>query len=174
MPHAGSDNASMLDAARRGASVCLALICAACATTRYETPPPVSPAAPYTQTMNDLAIYAMGLADTPYRYGGNTPDGGLDCSGFVDHVFLKVLGRRLPRTSREISRIGMNVERRDLRPGDLVFFNTRDEPYSHVGIYVGEGRFVHAPGSGKAISLAVMEQKYWRMRYDGARRIGGD
>ena len=125
----------------------------------------------YSETMNDLAIYAVSLADTPYKYGGNSPGDGLDCSGFVDYVFRKVLGKDLPRTSREISRIGERVERDQLLPGDLVFFNTRDEPYSHVGIYVGADRFVHAPGSGKAISLVSMRNQYWQTRYDGARRV---
>lgn len=152
----------------------LVLIGTACSTTYMGSSHTASSRAPYTDTMNDLAMYAMGLVDTPYKYGGNSPDDGLDCSGFVVHVFGKVTNKRLPRTSAQISRVGLKVDKRDLRPGDLVFFNTLNAPNSHVGIYVGEGRFVHAPGSGKAIALAVMDQKYWRTRYEGARRIARD
>ena len=121
--------------------------------------------------MNDLAIYAVSLADTPYRYGGNSPENGFDCSGFVRYVFQKSLEWRLPRTSLEISRVGEPLEIEQLRPGDLVFFNTQQQPYSHVGIYVGEDRFVHAPKSGKSIAIVNMRENYWRSRYDGARRI---
>jgi cell wall-associated NlpC family hydrolase len=84
---------------------------------------------------------------------------------------MKSLGMRLPRTSQEISRVGKSLKEDQLLPGDLVFFNTQKQPFSHVGIYVGEGRFVHAPKSGKAISIASMRENYWRSRYDGARRI---
>ena len=121
--------------------------------------------------MNDLAIYAISLAETPYRYGGNSPETGFDCSGFVHHVFMKSLGLNLPRTSQEISRVGEPLNENQLRPGDLVFFNTQRQPYSHVGIYVGDDRFVHAPKSGKAITIVSMRETYWRSRYDGARRI---
>lgn len=121
--------------------------------------------------MNDLAIYALSLAETPYRYGGSSPRNGFDCSGFVYYVFLKSLGLQLPRTSLEMSRMGESLNKDQLRPGDLVFFNTQRQPYSHVGIYVGENRFVHAPKSGKAIAIVNMREKYWQRRYDGARRI---
>ncbi len=121
--------------------------------------------------MNDLAIYALSLAETPYRYGGTSPENGFDCSGFVYHVFLKSLGLQLPRTSLEMSRAGESLKEDQLRPGDLVFFNTQHQAYSHVGIYVGENRFVHAPKSGKAIAIVNMKENYWRNRYDGARRI---
>lgn len=121
--------------------------------------------------MNDLAIYAMSLAETPYQYGGNSPETGFDCSGFVHHVFKKSLGLNLPRTSLEISRVGEPLKEDQLHPGDLVFFNTQKQPFSHVGIYLGENRFVHAPKSGKAIAIASMRESYWRSHYDGARRI---
>lgn len=121
--------------------------------------------------MNDLAIYAMSLAETPYRYGGSSPQNGFDCSGFVRYVFQKSLGWQLPRTSIEISQVGEPLAEDQLRPGDLVFFNTQRHPFSHVGIYLGENRFVHAPKTGKAISIANMRENYWRSRYNGARRI---
>lgn len=120
---------------------------------------------------NEVALYALSLADTPYRYGGNSSDSGFDCSGFVQHVYRNTLGIQLPRTSAEMSRMGEPLDDGQLRPGDLVFFNTRQRPFSHVGIYVGEQRFVHSPSSGKAIMVVSMREKYWRSRYDGARRV---
>jgi cell wall-associated NlpC family hydrolase len=120
---------------------------------------------------NEVALYALSLADTPYRYGGNSSESGFDCSGFVQYVYRNTLGIRLPRTSAEMSRAGEPLDASQLRPGDLVFFNTRQRPFSHVGIYVGEQRFVHSPSSGKAIMVVSMREKYWRSRYDGARRV---
>jgi cell wall-associated NlpC family hydrolase len=117
-------------------------------------------------------MYAISLADTGYLYGGNSPDKGFDCSGLVQYVFKESAHIRLPRTSLEMSRIGQQVEADDLRPGDLVFFNTLQQDFSHVGIYVGEDKFVHAPKTGKQIRLANMQEKYWNKRYNGARRIG--
>lgn len=122
-------------------------------------------------SMNEVALYAMSLADTPYRYGGNSVENGFDCSGFVQHVYLNTVGMRLPRTSGEMSRVGMNLEATQLRPGDLVFFNTRKKPFSHVGIYVGENRFVHSPSNGRSITVTSMSEDYWRNRYNGARRV---
>ena len=121
--------------------------------------------------MNDVALYALSLADTPYRYGGNSGVNGFDCSGFVQHVYLNTLGIKLPRTSTEMSSVGGALDASQLHPGDLVFFNTRQQPFSHVGIYVGEERFVHSPSNGKAIMVVNMREKYWRTRYNGARRI---
>jgi cell wall-associated NlpC family hydrolase len=123
--------------------------------------------------MNELVMYAMSLAETPYHFGGNSPDNGFDCSGFVDHVFSHSLGVSLPRTSHEISQVGSFIKREHLRPGDLVFYNTQHSSYSHVGIYVGENKFVHAPKSGSRIRVEKMNEKYWLNRYNGARRIRG-
>jgi cell wall-associated NlpC family hydrolase len=123
------------------------------------------------EKMNELVMYAVSLADTPYRFGGNSPDNGFDCSGFVDHVFHHSLGVTLPRTSHELSRIGTAVNKNHLRPGDLVFFNTQQSSYSHVGIYMGEDKFVHAPKSGSQIRVEKMNATYWLSRYNGARRI---
>ncbi len=124
--------------------------------------------------MNNLAIYAISLADTPYHYGGTNPDTGFDCSGFVRYVFEQTEGRTLPRTSQEMSKLGEELGQDELQPGDLVFFNTRRQPYSHVGIYVGEDRFVHSPKAGKAIEVVNMREQYWRKHYNGARRITTD
>jgi cell wall-associated NlpC family hydrolase len=141
------------------------LLCSACTSTPHREP------AGRNDAMNEVAIYAMSLADTPYQFGGNSLTSGFDCSGFVRHVFQQSLGRTLPRTSQEMSNTGEPLEAGQLRPGDLVFFNTQQQPFSHVGIYVGEERFVHSPSSGKAISIVNMREDYWRRRYNGARRI---
>jgi cell wall-associated NlpC family hydrolase len=121
--------------------------------------------------MNDLVMYAMSLAETPYQFGGNSSDSGFDCSGYVGHVFRHELNVSLPRTSREISRVGVPLSQSELRPGDLVFYNTLRQPFSHVGIYVGAGKFVHSPKSGDRIRVEQMQLNYWMTRFNGARRI---
>jgi cell wall-associated NlpC family hydrolase len=106
-------------------------------------------------------------------YGGETPEGGLDCSGLVRHVFQQVTGVTLPRTSKELARVGKPVARGDLKPGDLVFFNTRHFAFSHVGIYLGDDRFIHAPSRGSEVEIAELNNNYWRKHFDGARRLVG-
>jgi cell wall-associated NlpC family hydrolase len=121
--------------------------------------------------MNDLVMFAVSLADTPYRYGGSSADRGFDCSGFVGYVYRHELHISLPRTSREISRVGTPVGKGELHAGDLVFFNTQHASFSHVGIYVGDGKFVHSPRSGESVRTERLTMPYWQSRYDGARRI---
>lgn len=121
--------------------------------------------------MNDVAVYALSLSDTPYRYGGNTPESGFDCSGFVRHVYQHTLGLSLPRTSHEMSRVGEPQNASHLQPGDLVFYNTLHRAYSHVGIYIGEGKFVHSPRAGSSVRVENMNESYWLARYNGARRL---
>jgi cell wall-associated NlpC family hydrolase len=121
--------------------------------------------------LNDLALYALSLSGTPYKYGGTSPDVGFDCSGFVGHVFKHTLGKSLPRSSSEISQIGIKQRADNLQPGDLVFYNTLHKSYSHVGIYLGDGQFIHSPSSGKSVSIVNMNEPYWEQRYNGARRI---
>lgn len=156
---------------KRFLTLILLVLLNACGTPpRHETAS--LPAPPSDESrMNSLAIYAMSLSDTPYRYGGNDPENGFDCSGFVQFVFQNSVGLKLPRTSAEMSRIGIPLDISELRPGDLVFFNTRRSKFSHVGIFIGENRFVHSPKTGKAISIASLDDRYWRSRFDGARRI---
>lgn len=125
------------------------------------------------QSAQDLAIYALGLLGVDYHYGGNNPERGLDCSGLVRYVFQEVVGVTLPRTSREMARLGGHVAQGDLRAGDLVFFNTRSSPFSHVGIYLGDHRFIHAPHRGGEVEIVAMTQHYWQQRYEGARRLVG-
>lgn len=120
----------------------------------------------------DVVFTAMAFLDTPYRYGGNSAEQGFDCSGFTRHVFAQTLAVALPRRAEEqaAARALRGVERDALVPGDLVFFNTLQRAYSHVGIYVGDGRFIHAPRSGSAVRVEDMRSAYWAARFDGARR----
>lgn len=143
----------------------IALLFAACATA-----PPRQYAASDDQ-MNELVMYAVSLADTPYHYGGKSANSGFDCSGFVGHVYRHSLDVSLPRTSREISRVGKPISPSELSPGDLVFYNTQHASFSHVGIYIGDGKFVHSPKSGDMVRTEQMDMSYWKSRFDGARRI---
>lgn len=114
------------------------------------------------------ALLALGL---DYRYGGNSPETGFDCSGLVAHVFREAYGIRLPQNARAQSEYGVRVSLAELRAGDLVFYNTLNRPFSHVGIYLGEGRFVHAPKTGAQVRVEPIRGSYWMKRFDGARRI---
>jgi cell wall-associated NlpC family hydrolase len=120
---------------------------------------------------SELTLHAMGLIGIRYKYGGNAPESGLDCSGLVRYVFREVWGTQLPRTSEEISRVGQHIDKQDLQPGDLVFYNTLKRGFSHVGIYLGDNKFLHAPSSGGQVRVESMEVGYWKKRFDGARRI---
>lgn len=118
--------------------------------------------------MISRAVEALGVS---YKWGGNTPQEGLDCSGLVRHVFSDAIGRILPRRSIDLSREGKKVDRTSLQPGDLVFFDTLRRAYSHVGIYIGDNRFVHAPSRGKQVRVDSIDQQYWAQRFNGARRL---
>jgi NlpC/P60 family len=117
---------------------------------------------------------ALALRGVPYRNGGTTPQRGFDCSGFVGHVFRRAAGVELPRMTRDIAQVGQHVPRSELQAGDLVFFNTLGHTFSHVGIYISDGKFVHSPSSGKVVSVVDMNEKYWVQRYSGARRLLDD
>ena len=124
-----------------------------------------------TDRASDLAIRAMAMVGIRYKYGGNTPENGLDCSGLVRYVFKQAWGAELPRTSEEISRVGAKVDSKDLQPGDLVFYNTLRRGFSHVGIYLGDNKFIHSPSAGSSIRIESMDLSYWKKRFNGARRI---
>ena len=125
-----------------------------------------------TAAANTVLMRALGLVGTPYRYGGNSPQGGFDCSGLVQFVFRDSAGVRLPRSTRELAAIeAPEIERGDLRPGDLVFFHPGGGATSHIGIYVGEGRFVHAPSTGGTVRLDLLDSAYWRAAWAGGRRV---
>lgn len=114
------------------------------------------------------AVRQVGVA---YHYGGRSPETGFDCSGLVAHAFEEAWGLELPRTAQGLAKAGKPVRFKDLQPGDLVFYNTRNRRFSHVGIYIGEGRFVHAPRRGAKVRIESLEKRYWRSRFNGARRL---
>ena len=153
---------------RHWAIVCAVLLLAACGR---------SPVRPDTRTelqkatANEVLFRAISLVGTPYRYGGNTPQTGFDCSGLIGYIFRDVTGVSLPRSAEAISELAApKIGRAKLAPGDLVFF--RDgRTVSHIGIYVGEGRFVHAPNSGGTVRIDPLDGDYWRQHYDGAKRL---
>jgi cell wall-associated NlpC family hydrolase len=121
-----------------------------------------------TETLINNAMQLIGVR---YRWGGNTPQSGLDCSGFVRYVFNDTFGFLLPRKSAQMSKVGLQIRKDELQPGDLVFFNTMRHAFSHVGIYVGDNKFIHAPSKGKSIRVDDMTKVYWEKRYNGARRL---
>lgn len=121
---------------------------------------------------NAASEEALAAVGTPYQRGGDTPQRGFDCSGLVVYVYRNALGIALPHRVADLRSVGKAVRLRDLEPGDLVFYNTRRRAYSHVGIYVGDGRFVHAPRPGARVRVEEIGKKYWRARFNGARRIG--
>lgn len=136
--------------------------------TRHEWPV-VAPADPIKA--NAVLIRAISLVGTPYKWGGNTPEGGFDCSGLVGYVYRDMLDMRLPRTTSELIKLqGPRIQPGQLAGGDLVFFGSNGK-VSHVGIYVGEGRFVHAPSTGGTVRLDRLDGPWWRDHYSGARRL---
>lgn len=120
---------------------------------------------------SDLVLNAMGFLGVPYRRGGNSADTGFDCSGFVRAMYEQTVGLVLPRRANEQAAATQAIERKDLQPGDLVFFNTMRRAFSHVGIYVGEGKFIHSPKPGAQVRVEDMGVAYWAHRFDGARRV---
>ena len=124
-------------------------------------------------TASDITSYALSLIGVDYRFGGNTPDQGLDCSGLIRYVFQQATGLSLPRSAREQSRVGESISKDNLQPGDLVFFNTRRFQFSHVGLYIGDNRFIHAPSKGGAVQVVSLDNAYWQKAFNGARRIVG-
>ncbi|RQS32470.1 peptidoglycan endopeptidase [Burkholderia sp. Bp8992] len=119
----------------------------------------------------EISIQAMSLVGIPYRWGGNTPTSGFDCSGLVRYVIGRAADVNLPRTTADMSGRGVSVEPEEIAPGDLIFFNTTGRPHSHVGIYVGKLRFVNAPSTGGTVRLDYLTNPYWAKRFDGIRRV---
>ena len=118
----------------------------------------------------DLIMNAMSLIGLSYRFGGNSPTQGLDCSGFMQYIFKRSMGITLPRTSAEMATVGQQVDRANLKPGDMVFFGAGGR-VSHVGMYIGNDRFIHAPRTGRDIEITSMNGNYWKSRYITARRV---
>ena len=120
---------------------------------------------------SELVVTAMGFLGVPYRRGGNNADTGFDCSGFVKAMYAQAVGLVLPRRANEQAAATEKIDRRDLQPGDLVFFNTMKHAFSHVGIYVGDNKFNHSPRPGAQERVEDMGVAYWKARFDGARRV---
>ena len=145
------------------------VISAGCATS-----PPESPRAesePVGERRAEALLQALLSLGVDYRYGGKTPETGFDCSGLVAHVFREAYGIQLPHNARAQSEYGRRVGLSELRAGDLVFYNTLGRPFSHVGIYLGDGRFLHAPKTGAQVRVESIGAGYWMKRFDGARRL---
>ncbi|WP_144373790.1 C40 family peptidase [Vogesella urethralis] len=136
-----------------------------------EQEPPAVEAGGSSDLVGALLLQAMSLTGIAYRFGGNSPATGFDCSGLIRYVFLKAVGMNLPRTAAEQARQGRSVARNELKAGDIVFFDTRGFRYSHSGIYLGNGKFIHAPRTGKNIGISDMTLPYWVKRFNGARRV---
>jgi cell wall-associated NlpC family hydrolase len=132
---------------------------------------PVPPAPAPRAERSEALLQALLTLGVDYRYGGNSPATGFDCSGLVAHVYQQAWGIRLPRDTKAQSQAGVPVSLAELQAGDLVFYNTQKRPYSHVGIYLGDGRFVHAPKTGAQVRVESVKSAYWTQRFNGARRI---
>ena len=118
---------------------------------------------------NEVALYALALIDTGYRFGGKNPEAGLDCSGMVSYVYGRATRLKVAGSAADIARLARPIERDALRPGDLVFFNTTNRSFSHVGIYVGDARFVHAPSTNGRVRIDRLNDRYYAQRFESAR-----
>jgi cell wall-associated NlpC family hydrolase len=125
------------------------------------------------QSARDITDSALELIGVRYKFGGQSPERGMDCSGFVRYVFEQVTGVTLPRSARDQAKVGESVDLDELKPGDLVFFNTRKHAYSHVGIYLGDNTFIHSPNKKGSVRVTSIDGRYWKHRFDGARRLLG-
>jgi len=135
------------------------------------TAPVERPAVPIRAERSEALLQALLAIGVDYRYGGKSPASGFDCSGLVAHVFQEAWGVRLPPSTAGQSHAGVPVSLAELQAGDLLFYDTLQRPYSHVGIYLGEGKFVHAPKTGTQVRIESLQSSYWVKRFNGARRI---
>ena len=124
-----------------------------------------------SEKASELVLTALGFLGVPYKWGGNDAETGFDCSGFVRKIYELTAGLMLPRRSDEQAAATQAIDRSELEPGDLVFFNTMRRAFSHVGIYMGEGKFIHAPRKGSVVRVEDMDGGYWSARFNGARRV---
>jgi cell wall-associated NlpC family hydrolase len=124
-----------------------------------------------SERTGDLVGTAIGFLGIPYLRGGNSAETGFDCSGFVRAIYKETIGLVLPRSADQQANATQKIDRSELKPGDLVFFNTMKRTFSHVGIYLGEGKFIHSPRSGSSVRIEDMRIPYWNVRFDGARRV---
>ncbi|WP_020183748.1 C40 family peptidase [Methylotenera sp. 1P/1] len=155
-------------------NICLAddLIKAAShASMAEETPEAVNTTPTWSDKAQEVLMQALSLTGIQYKYGGKSPETGFDCSGFVRYVFSQATKITLPPTARAISQMGKTVKKDELQPGDLVFFNTLKTAFSHVGIYMGDNKFIHSPSAGGSVRVESMDSAYWNKRFNGAQRI---
>ena len=124
-----------------------------------------------TERASELVVNAMGFLGVPYRRGGNSIETGFDCSGFVRAMYQQTVGLLLPRRADQQAAATQTIEKSELKPGDLVFFNTMRRAFSHVGIYIGDNKFIHSPKPGAQVRVEDMGLAYWSHRFDGARRV---
>lgn len=135
------------------------------------TKTPLTLVADFPAKAAEVVMQSMSLIGTPYRFGGATPGTGLDCSGLVRYVFLNSFGKILPRSSAEMIRFGVKIPSTEMRSGDLVFYASGRGGISHVGIYIGANRFIHAPSTGGSVRIDSIDNDYWKRHFVGARRI---
>lgn len=158
---------------------CVGLACTLSGCSLFSSKP--TPSAPATRSAekvrlnptlsNEVVLYALGLLDTGYVFGGSNPSAGLDCSGMVSYIVEQISGKRLPHNAAQIAALTQPVSQSELRPADLVFFNTTGATYSHMGIYMGEGKFIHAPSSKGKVRIERMDNSYFAKRFTGARTL---
>ena len=169
--------------------ICCALLAFICSSCAAAEPLPSSVGLPLTSTQTsaqnlsqenpenwsdrarEVLVNALSLTGIRYKYGGNSPETGFDCSGFVRYVFKQATSLTLPHSALAISQLGKTVPKDELQPGDLVFFNTLKSTFSHVGIYLGNNHFIHSPSSGGQVRVESMQDSYWAKRFNGAQRI---
>ena len=170
---------------RIGLVIALALVLGACGSpkkpkTKTPPKPPKTQASAKTIKIThvtaqkggqEIMMYAMGLIGIGYQFGGSNPQAGFDCSGMVNYIYQNALGVQLPRTARDIAAASTPINKSNLKVGDLVFFNTSGNAYSHMGIYIGENRFVHAPSTNGSIRTESLESKYFATRFTSARTL---
>ena len=150
----------------------IALLLSACSSLLPQHGPSSSaPAAPLpiSQTGDEVAIYALGLIGADYRFGGKNPEAGFDCSGLVSYIYQEAAGIKISGSAADIAKRGKEIDRRSLRPGDLIFFNTEHRPFSHVAIYIGGNRFVDAPSTNGRVRIDRLDNHYYAERYEMAR-----
>jgi cell wall-associated NlpC family hydrolase len=157
-----------------GAALVAALLAACSSTAPYQThqtTPAVPATSAHTSTRNDVALYAMSLLDTRYAWGGRGPAMGFDCSGLVAHVYKEAAGMKLRGSSADLGRLSRPVDTARLQAGDLVFFNTLGARHSHVGVYVGDGRFVHASNERTGVRIDHLNNRYYAKRFEGGQTL---
>jgi len=164
---------------RRWISCLLAcVLLAACSSTPPRTPYRAHNTAKYGLShlqadgaSREILMYTLSLLDVGYQFGGSNPEAGLDCSGLVSYIYQNAVGVKLPHNAARIASLGRPVDANQLRVGDLVFFNTMNRQYSHMGIYIGDGKFVHAPRTNSTIRVDRLDNRYFAARFDGARTL---